>query len=261
MGAKSLVAVYSAAEGLDQLAAGYAAREQSIMSAAAGDFGLKYVAIETPPGTDAAAFARSMTGSWLQRQRARRRALLLRPGHCSEPLGRRHRRRRHTSSTRRPRLRAPAYAAVLGLDLTSAKGEARKERSIVEQAVSRLGLKGRLGLWDADYARASVAGMAEFAQRASAANGASEGRPQAPSSSRHLDSRSPGGSLDSGIRRRPVYWRQVGEPRAPARRTSTFSARATCRAPCSRYPASTCVAGTAIALGPSIAIRPRLDYY
>jgi hypothetical protein len=190
MGAKSLVAVYSAAEGLDQLAAGYAAREQAIMSAAAGDFGIKYVSIETPPGTDAAAFARAMTGSWLKDNG---------PGaalYCSDPAiatsllagaiaGNGYLVDAAAAAT------SPAYAAVLGLDLSPAKGEARKERSIVEREVSRLGLKGRLGLWDADYERASVTGMAEFAQRAAAANGASDPRTQLLAA---LSAAAPGGA-------------------------------------------------------------------
>jgi len=201
MGATSLVSVYSAAEGDDPTAARAAAREQAIMSAAAADLGLKYVSIETPPGSDPAAYARAMTGTWLRADG---------PGaalYCSDP------------SLVGPLIAGAvayggylvdaaasatcaAYAAALGLDLGPAKGDASKERAIVEKAVAGLGLRGRLGLWGADYQRSTVAGMAEFAQRvveqasrresakAEAGSPIAEASPAVPSLPTSVDSRS-----------------------------------------------------------------------
>jgi hypothetical protein len=161
MGAKALVAVFARGEEADPRFA----REREIMSAASADLGLKYLAAEVPAGVDAAAYARAMTGAWF-RDFGRDTAL-----HCSDPV-----------------LAAPlvsgaiagggiivdagggatraAYAAALGLDLSPAKGDARKERALVEAAAVALGLRGRLGLWEADYGRECALGLAEYALRA-----------------------------------------------------------------------------------------------
>jgi hypothetical protein len=160
MGAKALVAVYTRAEDADSLAS----RERAIMSAACAEFGLKYAAMVPPAGAEATAYARAMTGPWL-RDYGPDAALYCSDDALVEPIiagaiagggivvdaaG---------SATR------AVYAAALGLDLSSAKGDARKERRLLEKAIVDLGAGGRFGLWDADYVEASVEGLGEFALR------------------------------------------------------------------------------------------------
>lgn len=160
MGAKALVALYTKDEGGDPRAT----RECAIMTAACADLELKYSVFSVPAGVDASAYARAMSGSWLH-ELGRDTAF-----YCSEP-----------------QLVAPliagavaggaivadlageatraVYAAALGLDLAPAKGEARKERILLEGALAALGSRGRLGLWDRDYDQASLAGLGEFSFR------------------------------------------------------------------------------------------------
>lgn len=138
------------------------------MSAACSELGLRYSAIDAPAATDAVAYARAMTGSWL-RDKGPELSLF-----CSEPslaapliagavAGGGIIADAAASATR------AAYAVALGLDLGAAKGDAKRERALLEKAAKSLGLGGRLGLWNADFAEASVEGLAEFARREAAA--------------------------------------------------------------------------------------------
>ncbi len=160
MGARALAAVYKQDEAAEPLAQ----RERLIMGKACAELGLKYAEFESPAGSDAVAYTRAMTGSWLQ--------TLGRDSsfYCADP------------SLVAPLLSgaiaggalaadlageagSAAYAAALGLDLSPAKGEARKERSLIEAALSGLGARGRFALWEGDFASASVEGLVEFALR------------------------------------------------------------------------------------------------
>jgi len=160
MGARALAAVYKKDEAADPLAQ----RERLIMGQACAELGLKYAEFESPPGSDAVAYTRAMTGFWLQGL-GRDTSF-----YCADP------------SLVAPLLSGAiaggavaadlageagrvAYAAALGLDLSPAKGEARKERALIETALSALGARGRFALWEGDFASASVAGLAEFALR------------------------------------------------------------------------------------------------
>jgi hypothetical protein len=162
MGADSLVAVYAREEGADPTAI----RERAIMSAAAADLGLKYAAMTSPAGVDAAAFVRAGTGAWL-RDYGPKAALYCSSPALVEPViagaiaggG-------MVVDAAGEGTRA-AYAAALGLDLSGAKGDPRKELRLLEAAVSSLGERGRFGLWDAACAEASVRGLGEFAMRVS----------------------------------------------------------------------------------------------
>lgn len=204
MGAKALVAVYTAAEGDEAVTV----RERAILSAACAELGLRYAAMVAPPGSrssaragagtggvagaavnvGAAAYVRAMTGAWL-REYGRDTAL-----QCSDPA-----------------LAAPLiagaiagggmvvdaagaatradYAAALGLDLGPAKGDSRKERSMLEAAAAGLGMRGRLGLWDADFEEAGLAGLAEFAMRAASGSAKKDSMKDLVAA---LDARSPG---------------------------------------------------------------------
>jgi hypothetical protein len=164
MGARAFLALYSPSEAADPAML----RERTIMSAACAELGLRYQAVVTPAGADPAGYARAMTDSWL-RDLGRDTAL-----YCSDPA-----------------LVAPlikgavasggllpdaagqatieAYAAAIGLNLGPAKGDPRRARNLLEAAIGPLGGRRRFGLWDADYGRASVAGVALFAARAAAA--------------------------------------------------------------------------------------------
>jgi hypothetical protein len=160
MGAKAVVAAYSHDEASDPAAL----RERAIMSAAAAELGLKYRATIAPAGVDAAAFVRSGSGSWLRDLGPDAALYCASPalvgavlagaiaggGFVVDAAG---------ESTR------AAYAAALGLDLSSAKGQAKKELRLIGDAVAALGYRGRFGLWDASYAEASVEGLGEFAMR------------------------------------------------------------------------------------------------
>jgi hypothetical protein len=160
LGAVAIVAAY----GREDSVGADAARERAIMSAAAADLGLRYAAMIAPEGVDAAAFVRAGTGSWL-RDFGPAAAL-----YCSSPA-----------------LAAPlmagaiagggiladaageattaSCASALGLDLSAAEGDAKKERKLLEDEVSRLGLRGKLCLWDSGYAASSVEGLGEYAMR------------------------------------------------------------------------------------------------
>lgn len=160
MGASALVAAY----GLEAAATPDAQRERAIMAAAASELGMRYAAQVSPKGVEGPAFVRSASGSWL-RDYGPAAAL-----YCAEP-------------ELAPSLIAAAvagggilvdaagsatvgaYAEALGADLSSAKGDAKKERALVEKAVAALGMKGRLAAWDSAFGRASVAGLGEFAMR------------------------------------------------------------------------------------------------
>jgi hypothetical protein len=163
MGAASLVAVYAREEDADPTAI----RERAIMSAASADLGLKYAAMTSPAGVDAAAFVRAGTGAWL-RDYGPKAALYCSSPALVEPViagaiaggG-------MVVDAAGEGTRA-AYAAALGLDLSSAKGDPKKELRLLEAAVSSLGERGRFGLWDAACAEASVRGLGEFAMRVSA---------------------------------------------------------------------------------------------
>jgi hypothetical protein len=160
MGAGALVAAYEREE--DSSSA--TMRERAIQSAAAADLGLRYASKTAPEGVQGADFARSGTGAWLREY-----------GHdtafyCS-------------SRTLAPVLisgaiggggmvvdlagsaTTAAYAKAFGVDLSGAKGDAKKERALVEAAAAAVGMKGRLGLWDLSIDEAAVPGLAEYAIR------------------------------------------------------------------------------------------------
>jgi len=160
IGARSIVAAY----GLGEAASPDALRERAIMSAAASDLGLRYAAMIAPKGAESASFVRSASGSWL-RDYGPDAALYCADPDLAEPLiagavagggmlvdaaG---------SAT------VAAYAAALGVDLSSAKGDTKRERRLVEAALAAVGMKGRLCSWDSAYGRASAAGLGEFAMR------------------------------------------------------------------------------------------------
>jgi hypothetical protein len=161
MGAHALVAVYSRGEEADPRAA----RERAIMSAACADLGLKYAALTAPKGREAAADARAMTGAWL-RDYGRDTALYCSDGALAAPLLAGVVADGGIVVDAAGRLTRAAYAAALGLDLSAAKGSARRERALVERAIAARGGRGRFGMWDADYSEASVEGLSEFALRA-----------------------------------------------------------------------------------------------
>ena len=160
MGAKALVAVYSQGEGSDPRAL----RERAIMAAACADLGLRYAAMAPPAGTEAAAYARAMTGAWL-RDFGSDTALYCSDGEFTAPLLSGAISGGGMIVDAAGRATRGAYAAAIGLDLGPAKGDARKERALVEAAVCALGGRGRFGMWDADFEGAGVAGLAEFALR------------------------------------------------------------------------------------------------
>jgi hypothetical protein len=160
MGASSLVAVYGFAESSSEAVA----RERAVMASASSDLGLRYAAMVSPKDADAAAFVRASSVSWLGDYGP---AAAL---YCADPA-------------LAPTIIAGAvagggmvvdaagsatiasYAAALGVDLSAAEGDAKKERGLVEKAALGLGMKGRLAAWDSAYAEASVAGLGEFALR------------------------------------------------------------------------------------------------
>ena len=160
IGASSIVAAY----GLVEAASPDALRERAIMSAAASDLGLRYAAMIAPKGVESASFVRSASGSWL-RDYGPDTALYCADPDLAEPLiagavagggmlvdaaG---------SAT------VAAYATALGVDLSSAKGDAKGERHLVESALAADGMKGRLCAWDSAYGQAIAAGLGEFAMR------------------------------------------------------------------------------------------------
>jgi hypothetical protein len=160
MGARSLVAAYEREEASSPAAL----RERAIMSAAAADLGLGYAAMVAPEGVGDVAFVRAGSGAWL-RQYGPDAAF-----YCSS--------RELVQSIISGAIggggmvvdaagaaSAGAYAAALGVDLSSAKGDSKKERALVEAAAAAVGMKGRLGLWDAADGDACVAGLSEFATR------------------------------------------------------------------------------------------------
>ncbi len=161
MGAKALVAAYARGEDSDPVAA----RERAIMSAACSELGLRYAAMVAPPGVDSAGYARAMTGTWL-RDFGPDAGLYCSAAELAPPLLAGAIAGGGIAADLAAGPTRAAYAAALGLDLGEAKGDPRKERRIVEDAVARLGGRGRFGLWEADYAEASVEGLAEFAARA-----------------------------------------------------------------------------------------------
>jgi hypothetical protein len=160
MGARSLVAAYGSDEGSDPASA----RERAIMSAAAAELGLRYAAMAAPAGVDAAAFARAGTGAWLRDYGpgaalyCSSRALvgpilagaIAGGGIVVDAAG---------EATR------AAYANALGLDLSEAKGDPKKELRLLEAAVASLGGSGRLGALDSGYAGPCARGLGEFAAR------------------------------------------------------------------------------------------------
>jgi hypothetical protein len=161
MGATALVAAYEA----EEAASVAALRERAIQAAAASELGLRYAAMVAPEGVEGAAFARAGTGAWL-REYGPNAAF-----YCS-------------SKTLAPVLisgaiagggmvvdaagsaTTEAYAEALGVDLSGAKGDAKKERALIEGAAAAVGMKGRLGLWDLSIDEAIVPGLAEYAIRA-----------------------------------------------------------------------------------------------
>jgi hypothetical protein len=158
MGAKALLA-FQARAGEDDDSQN---RERAIMAAACADLGLKYVEYAAPAGADPIAYARAMTGAWLK-DLGRDTDL-----YCSDP--------RLTPGLIAGALAGgailadsagaatrAAYAAALGLDLSPAKGDAKRERSLIEASLMLVGGRGRFGLWEADYGCASVEGLGEFA--------------------------------------------------------------------------------------------------
>jgi hypothetical protein len=160
MSAQAIIAVYS----FEESSAPESARERAIMSHTAADLGLRYIAMTAPEGVDAAAFVRARSGAWLRDYGPNATLYcssesLVQPilagaiaggGIVVDAAG---------SATR------AAYAQALGLDLSPAKGDAGKELKLLEAAVVSAGLRGRLGLWEAPYAEASVEGLGEFAMR------------------------------------------------------------------------------------------------
>jgi hypothetical protein len=160
MGASSLVAAYSP----DEAATSDSLRERAIMAAAAADLGLRYAAMVAPKGVEGSAFVRSSSGVWLRDYgpaaalycaRAALAPSLIAGavaggGMVVDAAG---------SAT------VESYAEALGVDLSGAAGDAKKEKRLVEAAVAAIGMKGRLCAWDAAYGRASVAGLGEFAMR------------------------------------------------------------------------------------------------
>jgi hypothetical protein len=161
MGAKALVAAYAGGEEADPRTA----RERAIMSAACADLGLKYAAMIAPAGTGAAGYTRTMTATWL-RDFGRDTALYGSDVALVGPLVEGAVADGGIVVDAAGRLTRAAYAAALGMDLSEAKGNARKERALIERAIAAQGGRGRFGMWDADFAEASVEGLAEFALRA-----------------------------------------------------------------------------------------------
>jgi len=163
MGASSLVAAYAREEGDDPAAR----RERAIMAAASAALGLKYAAMTSPKGVAADGFVRAGTGAWL-RDYGPRAAL-----YCSAPdlvgplLAGAVAGNGIVAEAAGEATRA-AYAEALGVDLTEAKGDAVKEKRLLENAAEALGMRGRLGLWDSGYGEASLRGLGEFAMRVGA---------------------------------------------------------------------------------------------
>lgn len=160
LGARSIVAAY----GLAESAAPDTLRERAIMSVAASDLGLRYAAMVAPKGVEGSAFVRSASGSWL-RDYGPTAAL-----YCADP------------SLAQSLISGAvagggilidaggaatvqAYAEALGVDLSLAKGDAKKERRLVEAALDSVGMKGKLCSWDLAYGRGSASGLGEFAMR------------------------------------------------------------------------------------------------
>lgn len=160
MGAKALVAAYSQGDAADPALA----REKAIMAAASADLGLEYAAIDTPPGTDAAAYARAMTGAWL-RNYGPDVALYCSDEALTAPLIAGAIAGDGIIVDVAGQATSAVYASALGLDLSPARGDAGKERKLVERALAAIGGRGRFGEWEAGYARASVEGLGEFAMR------------------------------------------------------------------------------------------------
>ncbi|MGA2545168.1 MAG: DUF3798 domain-containing protein [Rectinemataceae bacterium] len=188
MGAKALVAAYFGGEEAEPRTA----RERAIMSAACADLGLKYAAMIAPAGAGAAAYTRTMTRTWL-RDYGRDTVLYGSDGALAGPLVEGAIADGGIVVDAAGRLTRAAYAAALGMDLSEAKGNARKERALIEGAIAALGGRGRFGLWDADFAEASVEGLAEFALRSAAgeASGAAR-KSDLKDLVAALDARSPG---------------------------------------------------------------------
>ena len=160
MGAKAVVAAYTRGEMADPRAQ----RERAIMSAACSDLGLKYAAMTAPAGMDAVIYTRAMTGSWLH-DYGKDTALYCSDRALAVPLLSGAIAGGGVMVDAAGSMTRGVYAAALGVDLVPAKGDARKEFQLLEGAITGLGGRGRFGLWDADYAQASVAGLAEFALR------------------------------------------------------------------------------------------------
>jgi hypothetical protein len=160
MGAKALVAAYAQGEYAEPASA----RERAIMSAASADLGLRYAAMTAPSGADAAAYARAMTGAWL-RDYGPDASLYCSDGDLAGTILAGAIAGGGIVVDEAGRATRAAYAAALGIDLGPAKGDAGKERKLLERALAALGGRGRYGEWDADYAEACVEGLGEFALR------------------------------------------------------------------------------------------------
>ena len=158
MGAKAVVAAYTRGEMTDPRAQ----RERAIMSAACSDLGLKYAAMAAPAGIDAVTYTRAMTGAWF-RDYGKDTALYCSDRALSVPLLAGAIAGGGVMVDAAGSMTRAVYAAALGVDFAPANGDARKEFKLLEGAIEVLGGRGRLGLWDADYVEASVAGLAEFA--------------------------------------------------------------------------------------------------
>ena len=160
MGAKALVAAYSRGAEDDPAQV----RERAIMSAACADLGLKYAAVTAPTGTDPVVYARAMTGAWL-RDYGPDASLYCSDGALVAPLLAGSIAGGGIVVDEAGEATRAAYAAALGIDLSPAKGDAARERRLLERALGAVGGRGRFGEWDAGYAGASVEGIAEFALR------------------------------------------------------------------------------------------------
>lgn len=160
MGVKTLVAIYGQGEDADPSTA----RERAIMSEASTDLGLKYAAMVVPQGADAIAYARAMIGAWL-RDYGPDASLYSPDAELAVPIIAGSLAGGGLVVDEAGEATRAAYAAALGMDLSPAKGDAKRERRLVERNLDALGIRGRFGEWDAGYARSSIEGLGEFAIR------------------------------------------------------------------------------------------------
>jgi hypothetical protein len=158
MGASSLAAFYVRSSDPE------AARERAIMSAAAADLGLAYSAMSAGAGVDAAAFAREGADARLKSSGPATAFyspdFALAPSLIASAVA-----GKGLLVDAAGELTRAFYARALGLDLSAAEGDAKKEQKLLETAVASAGMKGRLCLWEAGYDEASVRGMGEYAVR------------------------------------------------------------------------------------------------